>query len=164
MQHGLFHYGGKAAVTLVAKADVAGVYAIFGQGGGALRHVLEQAVAVVVEVANQWNRAVGRGEPVPYVRHGLGRGLIVDGQADQLGAGLDQLPHLPDSGGNVGGVGVCHGLHHDRGAAADDNAVNGNGHAAGPNQRLRRKRGRRRGLSAHGTASRPDGDRADASC
>ena len=52
-----------------------------------------------------------------------GRIVVVDGDADQLRAGAGQGGDLLDGGGDVGGIGVGHGLHHYRCIAAHAHAA-----------------------------------------
>ena len=49
----------------------------------------------------------------------LSRVVVVDGDADELRAGLDQLGNLLDGRGGVGGVGIGHRLDDDGGVGAD---------------------------------------------
>ena len=60
-------------------------------------------------------------KPLDDVRNGLGRVLIVNSHANDLGTGQSQRRHLFDGAGNVRGVGVGHGLNHDRNLPADPN-------------------------------------------
>ncbi len=54
----------------------------------------------------------------------LSGGVVVDGDADELGSGFDQVGGLLDGRGDVGGVGVGHRLHDDRGFGADFDGAN----------------------------------------
>ena len=105
---------------------VAGIDAVLGQCPGALGILLQQDMAVVVEVADDGHRHAEAIEAVDDVGHGRGGGVIVDGDAHQFGAGAGQGGTLPDGAVNVGGVGVGHGLHHNGCIAADaDSAYRG---------------------------------------
>ena len=53
------------------------------------------------------------------MRHGGGGLVAIDGDADELGAGLGQRRDLADRRLDVGRVGVGHRLNDDRRAAAD---------------------------------------------
>ena len=61
------------------------------------------------------------------VGDGLGRIVIVDSDADDFAAGPRQSGHLLDCSGNIRGVGIGHGLHHNRCTAADADAADGGG-------------------------------------
>ena len=114
--------GGELAVLLVLEADVAGIDAVLAERLGAGRVVGQQRVAVVVEVADERRDDATLREPVADVRHGLGRLVAVDGDADELGAGAGERRDLRDGRVDVGGVGVGHRLHDDGRAAADHHA------------------------------------------
>ena len=105
---------GPEVLVVVLAADVARVDAQLGQGPGARRILLEEHVAVVVEVADDGD--VDGGDDV---RNGAGRRLVVDRHAHQLAARRVQGAHLGDRAGDVGGVGVGHRLDHDGAVAAD---------------------------------------------
>ncbi len=108
------------AEVLVAplRADVAGIDAILGERGRALRVLGEQQMAVVVEVSDHGHRDTGHD-----VRHRLGRRLIVDRHPHQLAPRLVQRPYLRRGGVHVGGVGVGHRLDDDRVVAAHFDAA-----------------------------------------
>ena len=76
-------------------------------------------MADIVEVADERHGDADAGEPVADVRHGGGGLVAIDGDADELGAGLGQRRDLADGRIDVGGVGVGHRLNDDRRAAAD---------------------------------------------
>ena len=121
--HGGLDEGGELLVALGAAAHVARVDAQLGEGGHRLGVFVHQAVAVEVEVAHQGHgQALGLQARADLGQGGHGR-LGVDGDAHQFGAGAVQLGHLGDGGVHVGGVGVGHGLHHHRGAAAEGDAL-----------------------------------------
>ena len=69
---------------------------------------------------------------VDDIRHGSCGGVIVDRDADELGAGAGQGGDLPDGGRNIGGVGVGHGLDNDGRVGADQHASDVDGHCASP--------------------------------
>ncbi len=112
------HHLAKLAVALVAPAHVAGVDAVFGQRLGAGRVVAQQAVAVVVKVADQRHVNAHAVELLADVGHGLGGFVVVHRDAHQLGARQRQLFDLNGGADGIGGVGVGHGLHAHRRAAA----------------------------------------------
>src|SRR6185437_4579434 len=58
-------------------------------------------------------------QAVAGMRDGGGRLLAVYGDAHHFGAGARESCDLRDRAIDIGGVGVGHRLHHDRGAAAD---------------------------------------------
>jgi hypothetical protein len=75
-----------------------------------------------MEIADERDRTPGRIEALADCRH-RGCGLRgVDGNADELRARVRELAHLRDRCADVGGVGIRHRLHDDRGAAADPHA------------------------------------------
>ncbi|MCG3775837.1 MAG: hypothetical protein JW395_2683 [Nitrospira sp.] len=110
--------GGKLLVALFALAHVAGVDAVFVERLGATRHLGEQAMAVVVEVANDGGRDPGVAHARYNLGHALRRARRVHGNAHQLGPGLGQLDALRGGRERVLRVGVGHRLHHHRRAAA----------------------------------------------
>ncbi len=119
----LLDHHGELPVALRSLAHVAGVDPEFRERARAVRMIGEELVAVVMEVADERDRAAERIEALADRGH-RGRGLRrVDGDADELRAGLGELAHLRDRGLDVGGVGVRHRLHDDRRAAADRHAA-----------------------------------------
>ena len=132
MLDGHFDHGAEVVVVLLADVDVAGIDAVLGQGAGAVGILLEKDVAVVVEVADDGDADAEFVERVDDFGDGLGGGFGVDGDADQLGAGLGQRHDLVDGGGGVGGVGIGHGLDHDGVVAAHPNVADFDGHRSAP--------------------------------
>ena len=92
----------------------------------------EQRVADVVEVADQRHVHAHLQQPVLDVRHGGRRLVAVDRDAHDLGAGARERRDLPDGRIDVGGVGVGHRLHDDRGAAADLHVADMDGNRLAP--------------------------------
>ena len=107
-------HGAEIVVVFAADGDVAGIDAVLGQRLRAGRIFLQQQVAVVVEVADDGDVDAALGEAFDDVRNGFGGVVIVDGDADQLRAGCDQLGNLLDGRRGVGGVGIGHRLDDDR--------------------------------------------------
>ena len=62
-------------------------------------YLVEQQVAVVVEVANDGNRDAQPVEPLDDGGHRRGRRLVVDRHPDQLAAGAREIGRLLDRGG-----------------------------------------------------------------
>ena len=119
MLHRLLDHRREAGVALRAEADVAGVDAVLGQRFGALPHLGEQPVAVVVEVADERHPAAEGVQALPDRGHRPRRLRGVDGDPHQLGPRPGKRFHLGDGARDVRGVGVGHGLHDDGSAAAD---------------------------------------------
>jgi hypothetical protein len=127
--HGRVDHLAELLVLLVALAHVAGVDAVLAQRLGAGRIVGEQAVAVVVEVADQRHVDAHAVELLADVGH-LGRGLgRVDRDAHHLGARDGQFLDLDRGADGIDRVGVGHRLHahgcvaaHRDGARAPDHA------------------------------------------
>ncbi len=116
---------GAEVLVAVLGADVAGVDAVLGERGGAVGILGEQQVAVVVEIADDWDVDLAHD-----VRHGA-RGVFgVDGDAHQLGAGLVEGADLRRRRGGVGGIGVGHGLDDDGVGRAHLNAAHVHRHGA----------------------------------
>ena len=103
------------AEVLVAPlgADVSGIDAVLGEGGGTRGVFRQQQVAVVVEVADDRHVHLGHDGG-----HGLRGGVVVDRDPHQLASRLMQGPHLRRGGVHVRGVGVGHRLDDDRVRAA----------------------------------------------
>ena len=80
--------------------------------------VVQQRVAVVVEVADERHVDAHAVQLLADVRDGLGRLLAVHRDADEFGAGAGQGGHLLRGALGIGRVGVGHGLDDDGGAAA----------------------------------------------
>ena len=117
--YGDFHHGAEVRIVLAAYAYVAGIDAVFGQGTGAFRIFNEQNVAVVVKVSDDGNVDALLVELVDDAGNGGCGFVVIDGDADQFASSAGQGGYLADRRRHIGGVGVGHGLHHDRGIAAD---------------------------------------------
>jgi len=76
-------------------------------------------MAVVVEVSDDGNANAQLLEAFVDVRNRFRGIIVVNGDADDFAASASQRGDLLDRSGNVGGVGVGHGLHHDWCSAAD---------------------------------------------
>jgi hypothetical protein len=111
--------GAELPVLLFLEADIAGIDAILVERLGAGWVIGQESVAVIVEIADDRHLDVHLQEPLFDVRHGGGRLVAVDGDADDLGTGPRQRRHLLCRSLGVGRVGVGHRLHHDGRAAAD---------------------------------------------
>ena len=96
-----------------------GLMRYLARASGAGGVFFEQLVAVVVEVADDGDVDAAFVEAFDDVRDGLSGVVVVDGDADELGAGFDELGNLLDGRGGVGGVGVGHRLDDDGGIGAD---------------------------------------------
>ncbi len=118
-------HGAEVLVVLLADGAVAGVDAVLGERFGAIRIFLEQQVAVVMEVADDGRLEAEFVETLNDMRHRFSGFVIVDGHADQFGAGAGQRRNLLDGTGDVSGVGVGHRLHHDRCSRAHAHAADG---------------------------------------
>ena len=118
-----FDHDVEIVVGLAADVDVAGVDAILGQRAGAFGILLEQQVAVVVEIADDGHAHAELIERIDDSRHGGGGGFGIHGHADQLRTGARQRHHLIDGRGRIRRIGIGHRLHHDRMLAADLDAA-----------------------------------------
>ncbi|MNV74150.1 hypothetical protein D3C71_1673490 [compost metagenome] len=109
-------------------------------------------MAVVMEVADQGDIDPHHLQLLHDPRDGRGRLGIVDGQPHHLRACTPQFGHLLHAGGDIGGVGVGHRLHHHGMAPAHDHAadMDGIGLAAGPHGGVGGL-----GRSGHGVMHRP---------
>ena len=94
---------------------------------GAVGILLQQEVSVVMEVADDGHAHALLFEPFDDVGDGLGGIVVVDGDADHFGAGAGQGGDLLDGAGDVRGIGVGHGLHHNRCIAAHADATDRGG-------------------------------------
>src|ERR1019366_327650 len=124
---GNFDHGAEVVVVLASDAGIAGIDAVFRQALGAARVFGQQEVSVVMEVAYNRHAQALLLESFYDVGDGLGGFVIVDGNTDDFAAGSRQGGDLSYGAGNVGGVGVGHGLHHNRCIAAHADAANGGG-------------------------------------
>ena len=118
-----FDHGAEVGVVLAADADVAGIDAVLGQGAGALGIFLEQLMSVVMEVADDGDADALFVELLDDGRDRGGGFFVVDRDPNQFGAGAGQRRDLLDGRGNVGGICIGHGLHHDRCIAAHADAI-----------------------------------------
>ena len=109
---------GKLFVAALAVADVAGIDAVFIERSRAIGIFREQDVAVVMEVADDGDVAAGVKQALLDFGDGRGGFGHVHRDADKFGAGLGKFEALLRGGGDVGRVGVGHGLHDDWRAAA----------------------------------------------
>lgn len=100
---------GEVVIVFIAEADIAGVDAIFVEGFGHFGVFGEESVAVVMEIADEWDvREAFFVERGADFGNGFGGGIGVDGEADEFGAGFDQFDGLFNRGLYVGGFGVGH--------------------------------------------------------
>ena len=113
-------------------AHVTRVDAVLGQCLGTVWIVGQQLVAVVMEIADQRHVAAHLAQPVAYrCDHACGlRRFHRD--AHQLRAGTRQLRHLDGRGDFILGVGVGHGLHHNRRTAAYSDRTDAYPYAVAP--------------------------------
>ena len=112
---------GELRVTLVLEADIAWIDAVFVERLGAIRILGEQLVADVMEIADQGRGDATLAQAVTDVRNGGGGLLAVDRDAHHFRAGARQCGDLRDRALDIGGVGIGHRLHDDRGPPADGN-------------------------------------------
>ena len=78
---GHFDHGAEVVVVLLADVDVAGIDAVLGEGPRAVGILLEQDVAVVMEVADDGHADAEFIERLHDLGHSLGGGFGVDGDA-----------------------------------------------------------------------------------
>ena len=107
------------AVALVLESDIAGIDAVFVERLRAGRIIGQQLVADVMEVPDQRRGDAALAQRIADMRHGGGRFVAIDRDPHQLGAGAGKRRDLFHRARHIGGVGVGHRLHHDRGAAAN---------------------------------------------
>ena len=98
---------------LVALAHIAGVDPVFGQRLGASRVVRQQAVSVVVKVADQRHIDAHAIELLTDVGHGLGSLWRIDGDSNHFGASNGKLFDLNGRTNRVDRVGIGHRLNPD---------------------------------------------------
>ena len=84
----------------------------------------EQLMAVVVEVAHDRRRKAIICQALHDLRDRRCSCVIVDGDTHKLTAGARQMRHLRCGTSGVSGIGVGHGLHHDRMRRTDEHAAN----------------------------------------
>ena len=113
----------EVVVVLLADGGVAGIDAVLGKGAGGGGIFLEQEVAVVVEVADDGHAEAALVEAFDDVGDGGCGVFVVDGDAHDLRAGEGEGRDLLDGAGDVGRVGVGHGLDDDRDLPADANVA-----------------------------------------
>jgi hypothetical protein len=116
--HGGTDHDRKRIFIAAVAPDVAGVDAVFRQHLRAIRKFGQQAMPVVMEVADQRHVATHAVQPLANKRHGSGSLRRIHRDAHQLRTGLGQFIDLPRGRFGIGGIGVGHGLHHNRRAAA----------------------------------------------
>ena len=119
---GDFDHGAEVVVVFAADGAVAGVDAVLGEGFGGVGVFGEEEVAVVVEVADDGGVPALVGDAFDDVGNGLGGFVVVDGDADHLGAGAGEGGDLLDGGFDVGGVGIGHRLDDDGDVGTDADA------------------------------------------
>jgi hypothetical protein len=105
---GDFHHLRELRVVLFAEADIARVDAIFGERFGHVVEFGEQAVAVVMEVADQRYVTAQRIKAVADGGHGARGGFIIHRDAHQFGARVGERFYLRDGSRHIGGIGVGH--------------------------------------------------------
>ena len=100
-------------VALAADIGVARIDAVLGERAGARRVLLEQQVAVVVEVPDDRNIHAECGAGVHDFGHGGGGGFGVHRDPHQFASGARQRHYLVHGGSDIGGIGIGHRLYHD---------------------------------------------------
>ena len=125
---GGFDHFRELRIALAAAADVAGVDAVLGERGSAVRMLAQQLVAVEVEVADQRHADAGALEALADGRDRRGGFAGVNRNAHQLGAGACEGLHLRGGALDIRGVGIGHRLNHDGRTAADADGANGHLH------------------------------------
>ncbi len=118
-----FDNGAELAILLFLEADIAGIDAILVERLGAGRMIGEELVADIVEVADDGHDDAHLQKPLLDVRNGGRRLVAVYRDANELGAGAGERRHLPRRSLDVGGIGIGHGLHDHRRAAAHEHAA-----------------------------------------
>ncbi len=151
MLDGDFDHGAEVVVVFLADVDVAGIDAVLGECARTVGILLEEDVAVVVEVADDGDADAEFVERVDDLGDGLGGGFGVDSDAHELGAGLGERHDLIDGGGGVSSVGVGHGLDHDGVVAAHLDVADFDGHRFAP-----RKCSHWASVESHIVACRPN--------
>ena len=94
---------------------------------GAVGIFRQQQVAVVVEVADDGHAQALRREPVDDLGTAAAASSLLTVTRTSSEAGAGQRGDLPDGAVDVRGVGVGHGLHHNRCIAAHADAADGGG-------------------------------------
>ena len=98
----------------------------FGERLGAGRVVEQQAMAVVVEIADQRHVDAHAVELLADLRHTGGGFRGIHRDPHQFGAGAGQFGTLHGRRHVVGGIGVGHRLDDDRGMSSDDHSTDPN--------------------------------------
>ena len=111
---GRFNHRPEVIVVLLADVHVARVDAILRQRPSHIRVLLQQQVAVVVEVAHDRHLDAEHPHRLDDFRHRDRRFIVIHRDAHQLAAGFGQSHHLIHGGLHVRRIGVRHGLHHNR--------------------------------------------------
>ena len=119
-----FNHGAEVVVVLLADVDVAGIDPVLGQAPRACRILLQQQMAVVVEVADDGHVNAVHVQRVDNFGNCRRRGFGVDGDTHQLGASLRQRHDLIHRSGHIRRIGVGHGLHDNGIVAAHLHATN----------------------------------------
>ena len=115
-------------------ADIARVDTVFGKRRCGLWVLDQQQVSVVVEVTHQRHTDAEVVELAADDRDRSGRGLVVDGDPDQLATGVCQGSDLQRGRVGVGRIGVGHRLHHDRLIETDRHATDDHARGHPPGQ------------------------------
>ena len=115
-------------VVFLSDIDVSGINAVFGQRPRHLGIFLQQEVAVVVEIADHRHAAAELVQRLDNLGDRARRLVGIHRHAHQLGAGIGQRHHLIHGGRRVGGVGIGHGLNHDRVPPAHHHRTNTDRH------------------------------------
>ena len=116
--------GGELFVAALAGSYIAGIDAVFIEGGGGARIFCKQNVPVVVEIADERRVASGVEHALLDLGDGGSRFGNVYGDAHHLRTCGGELEALLGGGRDVGGVGVGHRLDDDGRASADLDAAN----------------------------------------
>ena len=112
--HGNCDHDRERILVAAAAPDIAGIDAVFRQRLRAIGKLGQQAMSVVMEIADQRHIATHAIESRAQLRHGSGRLRRIHRDAHQFRTGLRQFVDLPRRSFDIGGIGVGHGLHHDR--------------------------------------------------
>ena len=104
----------EVVVVFLADGGVAGVDAVLGEGAGGGGELLEQQVAVVVEITDDGDADAAFVESLHDGGNSSGSFLVVHRDAHDFGAGEGEGLDLLDGARDVRGVGVGHRLDDDR--------------------------------------------------
>ncbi len=125
---GGFDHDAEIVVVLLADVDVSRIDAVFRQRSRHVGILLEQQMAVVMEIADDGHPDAELVDGLDDLGHGL-RGIVgVDGDAHQLRACIGQRHHLIHRRHDVGRVGIGHRLNHDGVRSADLHVTDGHRH------------------------------------